>query len=62
MKKEIQIEIPSVPNFIKVAGELVSEVVVDISDFTDEELKEMGNEWTENLLENARKRRLNKSK
>lgn len=52
MKKEIKVEIPSTPNFIK-----VGEVVVSIEDFTDEELKELGKEWTEDLLKKAQKKR-----
>ncbi len=52
MKKEIEISLPSIPNFLK-----VGEVVLDISDFSDDELQQIGKEWTEKMIKLAHDRR-----
>ncbi len=53
MKVEIEVTIPMVPNFIKVGSENR-----DIKDFTDDQLRAIAKEWTDNLLSNAAKRRI----
>ena len=53
MKKEIKIEIPSTPNYIK-----VGDVALGIEEFTDDELKQLGTEWTEELIKKAGKKRI----
>lgn len=61
--KELPVEIPRVPNFIRI--KLCSKhtdrekdpVLLGIEDFTDEELREIGKEWTETLVALATKRR-----
>lgn len=52
MKKELDVELPMGVNFIKVGGEFVP-----VEDFTEIELRQIGHEWTENLIENAKRRR-----
>lgn len=52
MKIEIVVEVPSVPNFVKVGG-----IVKDVSELNDEALRELGAEWIEKLLANAKRRR-----
>lgn len=53
MKKEVEVLIPRVPNFINAGKEMVP-----IGEFTDDELEKIGREWTANLLEKARKTRI----
>ena len=48
MKKELQIEIPETPNFLRVKG--MSAGMLPIRDFTVEELEKIGKEWTQNLI------------
>ena len=63
MKKkiEITIEVPITPNFLRnrVEGREKA-VLIPIQDFTDDELKEIGLEWGEKLIKEARKKRKNK--
>lgn len=60
MKKkiEVQIEAPTVPNFLRniVTGREKA-ILIPIQDLTDEELREIASEWTENLIKAARKKR-----
>lgn len=55
MKKilEVNIEIPMTPNFIRY-GERKN---LPIADFTEKELREIGKQWTENLVKAAKKKR-----
>lgn len=52
MKKslEVEIEIPVTPNFIRY-GQRKN---LPIHEFTEEELREIGAQWTENLVKAAR--------
>lgn len=43
---------PRLPNFIRVRGEMVP-----IAEFTDEELRAIGMDWTRRLIETAQKKR-----
>ena len=45
IKKEEQVEIPSIPKFIKVGKKWWS-----IKDFTEDELKTIGKAWLENFV------------
>lgn len=56
MKKtlEIELEIPMTPNFIRY-GERKH---IPIQDFTIEELREIGKQWTENLIKAAKKKNI----
>lgn len=60
MKKqvEIEIEVPAIPNFVRnlVKGRDKA-ILVPISDFTEEELRQIGKEWTEKLVKQAKKKR-----
>jgi hypothetical protein len=47
--KNMPIEIPSTPDFIK-----VGEAMCSISTFTEDELQNIGKMWTINLIEKAR--------
>ena len=49
MLKKIQTHCPSVPNFIKTDYD-----IIPISSFTEEELREIGKEWTEELIKKAK--------
>lgn len=55
MEKKIKFKLPMLPNFVMAEGN--SQYSTDIKDFTDEELKQIGKEWTEALLAHAQKRR-----
>lgn len=55
LKIQTEVECPSVPNFIKTKrGETVS-----IGDFTDDQLRTVGEYWTMQLLRAAEKNRKN---
>lgn len=49
---EVDVELPSLPNFVKVGGNSI-----DIADVSEETLRQIGAEWTEALVANARLRR-----
>jgi hypothetical protein len=49
LERTVDIEIPRVPNFIKVGGESRS-----VSTFTDKELESIGRGWTERLIDRAK--------
>jgi len=51
MDKNFKIICPSTPNFIRVVG---VEGSISISDFSEEELREIGQEWTEELVRRAK--------
>lgn len=57
MKKLLEIETPGVPNYLRLVGQKFQKELVDITSFTDEELCEIGKDWTEKLIKNAQKRR-----
>ncbi|TDI79823.1 MAG: hypothetical protein E2O79_09990 [Caldithrix sp.] len=46
--------LPTIPNFITLTGGGGN---MCISDFTDEGLRELGNQWTEQLIKNAQEKR-----
>lgn len=52
--KNIPVEIPETPNFIRVGNN-----PYPIKDFTIEELEDIGREWTKKLIEKANKRKNN---
>ena len=54
MYKQIKILTPSVPNFI--LTEYLKQPIT-LADFTDEELKQIGESWTQELISKARGRR-----
>lgn len=49
-KKKMAVVIPLTPSFLKVGEQYVS-----IGEFTEDELREIGKEWTENLIKKANK-------
>jgi len=49
MEKKITVHCPLVPNFIKTDYEMIS-----IADFTEDELREIGKEWTEELIKKSK--------
>ena len=60
MKKKIEIEIeaPTVPNFLRnIVKGRDKAILVPVQDFTDDELRKIGEEWTELLIKNAKKKR-----
>ncbi len=54
MKLTLDFTVPRVPNFIRTRFE---DGYVAIERLTDDELREVGKEWTEALIEHAKKRR-----
>jgi len=52
---ELNIKIPSVPNFIM--PENKNHASIPISDFSNEQLEDIGREWTEKLIKLAETRR-----
>ena len=57
MKKEIGIKIPTVPNFIGYETEVYI-TGMPIASFTEKELRQIGKEWTEKLVEKGKKNNL----
>ncbi len=51
MEKNIKIILPITPNFIKLRG---VDTVIPISEFSQEELTEIGREWTAELIKKAK--------
>lgn len=51
MEKKLSVEIPRTPNFIRVGSQVIS-----IDGFSEEELREIGKEWTEKLILSAHKK------
>lgn len=55
IKVTVAVECPRVPNFLKMGRE----VAIDIKEFSDDELREIGRQWTIELLKAAHQRRKN---
>jgi len=55
MEKKMSVKCPSVPNFLVVGTHSLS-----ITEFSEEELREVGKEWTERLIEHAAEIRAHK--
>lgn len=55
IKVTVNVECPKVPNFLKMGRE----VAIDIKEFSDDELREIGQQWTIELLRTAHQRRKN---
>ena len=51
MEKKVKVNIPKVPNFIKVGNEFIS-----VTEFTEDELNEIGKEWTAKLIARSKDR------
>ena len=49
---QIEIDIPSLPNFIKSKD---GKSVIPIAEFTEKELQEIGKEWTKQLITKSKK-------
>lgn len=59
MKKKIEVEIeaPIVPNFLRnIVKGREKALLIPIQDLSDEELEEIGKEFTRNLIKQARKK------
>lgn len=52
IEKKMSVVVPMVPNFIKVGNDMIS-----VARFTESELREIGQEWTEKLIKHAQRRR-----
>jgi hypothetical protein len=59
-EKKVKTITPMVPNFIRISEvkSLSGGGTIDIKDFTDEELRQIGKDWTDALIRNAKQRRL----
>lgn len=51
----VSLVLPSLPNFIRVAGKM--DRSVDVADMDDKTLTDIGREWTDALIQHAKKRR-----
>jgi len=49
MEKSLEVKIPSTPKFI-----FVRNMPISIAEFTDDELRKIGEMWTETLIAKAR--------
>lgn len=50
----MNVQIPKVPNFIRVGyGE---RMMISVAEFSEEELRAIGHEWTEALIKRAKER------
>ena len=47
---ELEIEVPMVPDFLKIIG---TDATFPISEFSEETLRKIGESWTERLIERA---------
>lgn len=56
LTKQVDVETPRVPNFVKVGNEYLP-----LSDFTDEELRLIGKAWIDALLDRAAVQRKRKT-
>jgi len=54
VKTEIEIKLPSIPNFIRYENK---EGCIDVGELTSEQLAEIGDKWTAALIRKARKRK-----
>ena len=50
MQKNIELETPAAPNFIRAKG---GTKMFSIKEFSEYELREIGHEWTEELIKKA---------
>lgn len=48
----VNVECPKVPNYLR----LKSDVAIDIKEFTDDQLREIGQQWTMQLIKAAHER------
>jgi hypothetical protein len=53
-----EIECPRVPNFVRLCGQ---DQGIPVGLFTDAELRNLGRQWTANLIANAERQRKNKA-
>lgn len=54
---ELEVETPSVPNFIKSIGHNNSDIWIALSKFSDLELESIGKSWTDDLKSRAAEQR-----
>lgn len=52
--QEIEIDVPQVPNFLRVHG---TDRSTPVGSLTDSQLKQIGEEWTQRLIERAQEQR-----
>lgn len=60
VKVKFKVKTPSTPKFLKVDKSSRKEVMVDIADVSDEDLRRVADQWTKALLESAQQRRENR--
>lgn len=51
--KTIEIEVPTIPNYIRVGKQMI-----EVANFTEDEIKAIGKAWTEKLLEKQKRGKL----
>lgn len=57
IKVQAEVVIPRVPSFLRIAN--AGETTIDVADIPTDDLRAIGREWTEALVEHARRRREN---
>lgn len=55
IKVQAEVIIPRVPSFLRIAN--AGEATIDVADIPTDALRAIGKEWTEALVEHARRRR-----
>ena len=59
MEAKLKIKLPSLPNYLSIESSYTNNANIDVKDLSDDDLKNLGKEWTEALLKHARERRKN---
>jgi hypothetical protein len=57
VKTELEILLPTLPDFVRTAN---NDVCMPIYDLTDDQIRELGNYWTNALIDKSRKKRSEK--
>lgn len=59
VKTEMEIVLPSLPNFVRTPHK---DVAIPIADLTEDQIREIGKQWTDALVQKFRKKRKEKYK
>lgn len=54
-----EIETPTIPNFVRVRVGKQETVTIPISELTEEQIREIGERWTNDLITSAKRKRTN---
>lgn len=59
VKTEMEILLPLLPNFVRTSHK---DVAIPLADLTEEQVRDIGKQWTDALVEKFRKKRREKTK